>query len=93
MYKIKYSRKFKKSLKKLNRSGFFDKGELIEVIDLLASGANLTVTHKDHELKGDLSCFRECHVQTDILLIYQINIEDKILLLVDIGSHSKLFGK
>jgi len=33
--------------------------------------------------------FRECHIKPDLLLVYRI--ENGVLELVDIGSHSELF--
>ena len=44
----------------------------------------------DHELKGNLKDYRECHIKPDLLLIYEPN--DKVIQLVRIGSHSELYG-
>ena len=44
----------------------------------------------DHELKGSLKGFRECHIQPDWLLIYLIDNDILTLTLVDTGSHSDL---
>jgi mRNA interferase YafQ len=44
---------------------------------------------RDHALKGEWADFRECHISGDILLIYQI--EENVVKLVRIGSHSQLF--
>ena len=46
--------------------------------------------YKDHQLKGNMKDFRECHIKPDLLLVYMI--EDNVLKLVDIGSHSELFN-
>ncbi|MDD5716875.1 MAG: type II toxin-antitoxin system YafQ family toxin [Sulfuricurvum sp.] len=45
---------------------------------------------KDHPLIGDYESFREFHISGDLLIIYCI--EDEILKLTRIGSHSQLFG-
>ncbi|MCH9740981.1 MAG: type II toxin-antitoxin system YafQ family toxin [Epsilonproteobacteria bacterium] len=55
----------------------------------LLNGEELETKYKDHQLKGNLKEFRECHVKPDLLLMYRIN--DDVLELVDIGSHSELF--
>jgi len=44
---------------------------------------------KDHSLKGDWVDFREFHISGDLLVIYQI--EESVIKLVRIGSHSQLF--
>ncbi len=91
MYSIKATKAYKKSLRKLSRSGVFDKTKLETVIDVLASGKSLSEKHKDHKLVGKLKMFRECHVTPDLLLIYYKQDEQLILVLVDVGSHSQLF--
>lgn len=44
---------------------------------------------KDHLLKGNWQGYREFHISGDLLVIYKI--ENNILYLVRIGSHSQLF--
>lgn len=43
----------------------------------------------DHQLKGSMKNFRELHISGDLLLIY--TVDDGILKLVRIGTHSELF--
>jgi mRNA interferase YafQ len=88
---IKATQTYRKSLKKLVRSGNFKLTELEKVIDLLASDQKLSGTYKDHQLTGELKAFRECHIQPDVLLVYYIEKDELILVLVNIGSHSNLF--
>ncbi len=90
MYKIFYTRKFKKSLKSISKSGLYDATSITYVINILSKGEVLEARFKDHYLKGDLSDFKECHVKNDLLLIYQKDEVGKCITLVDIGSHSKL---
>ncbi|MBI3589662.1 MAG: type II toxin-antitoxin system YafQ family toxin, partial [Candidatus Liptonbacteria bacterium] len=45
--------------------------------------------YQDHQLKGDLVEFRECHIAPNILLIYKI--DNNYLRLNNLGSHSELF--
>ena len=47
--------------------------------------------YRDHQLKGNFKEYRECHIQNDILLMYQKIDDVLILLLVNIGSHAELF--
>ncbi len=43
----------------------------------------------DHPLKGKMLYFRECHIEPDWLLIYQI--KDDYVIFIRTGSHSDLF--
>lgn len=91
MYVIKSTKKFRKAIKKLSKSGGFSNQELETVIDLLAENKNLPAKHQDHKLTGELHDYRECHIKFDLLLVYKINKERLILILVGIGSHEDLF--
>ena len=78
-------KKVKKQSKDLNN--------LYEVIEKLASGQELDVKYRNHDLitnKKYIYC-KECHIESDWLLIYQIIGEKLILLLFVTGSHSELF--
>ena len=95
MYIIRRTKVFDRSLWRLKRSGKIKTSTfstLTNVIDLIASGKSLEANFKDHALKGEFEGFRECHLQGDLLLVYKIENQNMILILVDIGSHSYLFG-
>lgn len=40
--------------------------------------------------KNYINC-KECHIEPDLLLIYQVHDKELLLLLINIGSHSELF--
>jgi len=81
---------FKKTRKLAKKRGF-DLSLLYEPITLLAKGESLPPKYRDHQLKGRLSAFRECHIKGDWLLIYRV-IEDKLILsLHSTDTHSDLF--
>ncbi|HEY1805946.1 MAG TPA: type II toxin-antitoxin system YafQ family toxin [Terracidiphilus sp.] len=65
--------------------------ELVSVLSALADDALLEQRHRDHELSGEWSGYRECHVKPDLLLIYR-KVDQAILRLARLGSHSELFG-
>jgi mRNA interferase YafQ len=95
MYRIFRTKDFEKSYERLKRSGTLKtktRANLIEAIDFLSEGKPLPLGYKDHALKGDLKEFRECHIKGDLLLVYQIREKELVLVLVDIGTHSYLFG-
>lgn len=61
------------------------------VIDMLSKGETLPEKYKNHQLKGDLKGYFDCHILPDLVLIYKIEKEKLILLLFDIETHSNLF--
>jgi mRNA interferase YafQ len=70
-----------------------DISKLTAVLELLASGKPMPAKYRDHQLSGSLNDFRECHIEGDWLLLYQI-FEDKLILSASgTGAHSDLFGE
>ena len=93
MYLIARTKDFEKSFKRIKRSGKLKKqakDNLTEAISILASGRKLPNEYKDHQLTGDLGRYRECHIKGNLLLVYQIQKEELLLVLVDLGTHSYL---
>ena len=89
-YNIIPTTKFKKDLKKASKRNL--KIEKLEkVIDILANGEMLSEKYRDHELSGNYSGCRECHIEPDWLLIYEIHNDKLILILTRTGTHSDLF--
>ena len=64
---------------------------LLEVLNCLAKGEPLPSKYLDHQLKGKLSQYRECHIKPDLLLVYEITADDKQVKLIALDSHSNLF--
>lgn len=91
-YELQFTSQFKKDLK-LAKKQNKDLGKLFEVIDILANGETLDVKYKDHSLTGNYRGTRECHVEPDWLLIYEIRGDVLVLMLYRLGSHSELFKK
>lgn len=91
-YNLQFTSQFKKDLK-LAKKQNKDLGKLFEVIDILANGETLDAKYKDHSLTGNYRGTRECHVEPDWLLIYEIRGDVLVLMLYRLGSHSELFKK
>lgn len=90
-YKIKYSKEFKKSLKRIAKQGKnIDK--LLNVVDMLSRKQQLDSKYKDHALYNDkrFNGCRDCHIEPDWILIYKYLDNELILLLVNTGSHSEV---
>ena len=95
MYTIEPTRRFRRSLRRLQESGTFKPAAVEDfkyVVTCLANGNPLPAAFRDHALTGDLSGYRECHIKGDLLLVYQKNDRVLIIDLVDIGTHSQIFG-
>ena len=89
-YKVIPTGRFQKDLKREERRGL-KLSLLSDVIKILASGETLPPKYKDHPLTGNYEGCRECHIQPDWLLIYEIVETDIILYLTRTGTHSDLF--
>ena len=89
-YEIKFTTQFKKDVKLAQKQGKkIDK--LYEVIEHLANGETLDEKFRDHSLSGKYGDTRECHVEPDWLLVYQVFDSVLVLMLYRVGSHSELF--
>ena len=91
-YDLQFTSQFKKDLK-LAKKQNKDLGKLFEVIEILANGETLDAKYKDHSLTGNYRGTRECHIEPDWLLIYEIRGDVLVLMLYRLGSHSELFKK
>ena len=87
-YQLKPTSKFKQDIKTAKKRGY-DLSLLTEVLDILAAGEQLPPKYKDHNLIGNYKGFRECHIQPDWLLIYEVS--ENVLYLARTGTHSDLF--
>ena len=88
MFKAAYTKQFARDIKKAQkRSKNLEKFKIIATT--LLEGENLDEIHRDHKLLGNYSGRRECHIESDWLLIYKV-VEDTIVF-ERMGSHSDLF--
>lgn len=92
MLEIVYTNKMKRDVRLMKKRGL-DVSKLTAALSLLASGKPMPSKYRDHQLSGNLSDFRECHIEGDWLLMYQI-FENKLILSASgTGTHSDLFGE
>lgn len=64
---------------------------MTDIITKLASGVKLDPKNYDHDLTGNYTGCRECHITPDWLLIYQVKRTELVLVLTRTGTHSDLF--
>jgi len=81
-------------MKRIQKSGRgkSDLGEIKRIIDELAIPTILPKKNKDHPLSGNYHNYRECHIFSDLLLVYNQDKDKQKLFIYRIGSHSELFG-
>ena len=93
-YRIDYTSKFKKQLKKMIKQGK-DIDLFLEIVTKLANLEELDAKYKNHSLINDktyVDCM-ECHIKPDWLLVYKYIDDRLVLLLFATGSHSDILDK
>jgi len=91
-YEVKFTNQFKKDLK-LAKKQKRDLDRLFEIVNILANGGTLDEKCRDHDLSGNYKGTRECHIEPDCLLIYELRNDVLVLMLYRLGTHSELFKK
>ena len=81
MREVKTGSQFRKDLKRYRNDN---------IVGYLERCEDVPKEFKPHMLSGDYAGHMECHVENDFLLIW---IDDEVVKLVRLGSHSELFGK
>lgn len=79
----KFKREYRRAMHRGKKIEKLDK-----VIQLLVEGRTLDSRFKDHALTGNWKGCRDCHIEPDWILIYQIKGNE--LILRRTGSHSDL---
>ena len=90
MYTPVYTRQFDKDIKREKRRGKNLEKFKIIARTLLAE-QSLDQIHRDHRLVGRYVGRRECHIESDWLLIYKV--ETSRIIFERMGTHSDLFKK
>lgn len=85
---LHYTTQFRKDYKKVKKKNK-DLLKLRVVIEKLVSQQTLEAKYKDHQLTGNWKGHRDCHIEPDWILIYQLT--DNALILERTGTHSELF--
>ncbi len=88
-YFIRETTSYKKGLKRMMKRGK-SRQKIMAVVSMLAKGETLPPQYHDHPLFGDRIGYRDCHIESDWVLIYTIKNDMLILTLTDTGTHSDL---
>ena len=85
-----YTKQFGKDVKRSEKRGK-NLEKLKILVRTLLKGERMDTLHRDHKLVGNYQGRRECHIETDWLMIYKI--EQERVILERTGTHSDLFKK
>lgn len=88
MRTIRRTSQFKRDVKQMQRQGK-DLGKLKKVLESLVKDEKLSQKYRDHVLVGQYKGTRECHIEPDWLLIYELAESEVVL--IRTGSQSDLF--
>ena len=89
-YTVVFSSEYKRNLKKIQKRRY-NLELLYEVIRKLANDIPPEAKYRDHQLTGDMRCFRECHIAPDWLLVYEKTEDTLVLYLYKTGTHADVF--
>ena len=88
MLKPSYTKQFEKDLKRMITRGK-DKNKIKQIMLSLIKEDQLDRKFREHKLLGIFQGRRECHIESDWLLIYKL--EPNRIIFERTGSHSDLF--
>lgn len=88
MFRPVYTKQFEKDIRLARRRGKnLDKFKIIA--RTLLAGEPVDPLHRDHRLIGNCQDRRECHIESDWLLIYKV--DETAIVFERMGTHSDLF--
>ncbi|TPR23408.1 type II toxin-antitoxin system mRNA interferase toxin, RelE/StbE family [Apilactobacillus timberlakei] len=98
------SKDFNIELKRLSKMDRLLVSEVKEAIETLLEMNSLPKEFKDHQLKNELSDYREFHIRdtpqnkhpnqiNDVIITYSINYGDLVLTAIHIGTHQNILHK
>ena len=89
-YSLEFTTGMARDYKRVKKQGK-DMGKLQSALAMLCAGTPLPAAYNDHALTGRWRGARDCHIEPDWVLIYQIDKGRLILQALATGSHSDLF--
>ena len=90
MYRVEYTNRFKKDLKRCVKRGL-DIRKIYDAVNLLENYGELPAQYKPHKLSGNMDNQWECHIQPDWLMLWEQHEDEMVLLFLQTGTHADLF--
>ena len=91
-YSVNLKKRFRRDYALCARRGL-DMAKVDAAIRLLATGAPLPPSFRDHALKGTFGGLRECHLAGDWLLVYSRDDTHLVVHMMRTGTHQDIFGE
>ena len=69
--------------------------KLDAIMEILIDGNTLPAKHKDHALKGEFKHLRDCHIEGNWIVLYQLGIDvegNETVTFHATDNHENLFG-
>ena len=88
MKTVRRTSQFKQDARRMERRGK-DFGLFKEIVRNLIAEQALDLKYRDHALLGQYQGTRECHIEPDWLLVYELTQQEVVL--IRTGSHADLF--
>jgi mRNA interferase YafQ len=88
MRTVRRTSQFRQDVKRVERRGK-DFAVFKTVVGSLIAGQALSLKYRDHPLLGQYAGSRECHIEPDWLLIYELTKSEVVL--IRTGTHTDLF--
>ena len=91
MRTIEWTTQFKRDFRRESRGQYrlTLEDDLFPIVEQLANDQPIEARYRDHPLSGNWTDHRDCHIKSDLVLIYQKS-NPKTIVLVRLGSHSEL---
>lgn len=90
MYQLIPKTRFKRDLKRVTKRKL-NMSELSTVLTLLQESGALPEQYAAHPLRGEYKHCMDAHIKPDWILIYEINEDEKAIVLHRTGTHQDLF--
>lgn len=88
--KFRTTTQFEKEYNRADKRGV-DINKLDAVMQKIINREPLEQKYRDHSLSGNFKGRRECHIESDWLLIYIIDKKEQMIVFERTGSHADLF--
>ena len=91
---VKTTKQFRRDYAKFNRSGK-KIAKLDDVLSMLVRGMVLPAQYNDHPLQGEFRHMRDCHVEGDWILLYELGKDEdgyETITFHATDNHENLFG-
>lgn len=89
-----YTKRFRRDYEKMRRSGRKLR-KLETVMGMLIEGGRLSPRYRDHALSGEWQHLRDCHIEGDWILLYELREDtagNACVIFHATDNHENLFG-